>query len=152
MNNRAAVSKKYEQSEKGKKNSKKYRQSEKRRKVQKRYNQSEKGKKQSRKNARKFNQSPKGKKWRLQYNRKRRAMKKSLSYWLPFYDMIWIWAKELTFGYCPMCGEPFDNGIHKLEMDHIIPISKGGIHCISNVLPLCKSCNCSKGNKLLFEE
>jgi len=32
----------------------------------------------------------------------------------------------------------------KLTMDHIVPISKGGLHTYDNVIPACKSCNCSK--------
>lgn len=34
-----------------------------------------------------------------------------------------------------------------IEIDHVVPLSKGGAHDISNFQLLCKSHNCSKGNR-----
>lgn len=36
------------------------------------------------------------------------------------------------------------------ELDHIVPISKGGAHLYSNVCLSCRYCNQKKGNKLDF--
>lgn len=39
----------------------------------------------------------------------------------------------------------------KLTMDHIIPLSRGGLHCLENIVPACTSCNSKKGTKSLLE-
>lgn len=50
-------------------------------------------------------------------------------------------------GKCGICAEAFDaSGI---EFDHIVPLSKGGAHCESNIQAAHKFCNRSKGNKLI---
>ena len=36
----------------------------------------------------------------------------------------------------------------RLEVDHIIPVSKGGEHSEENFQILCKTCNLKKGSKL----
>jgi 5-methylcytosine-specific restriction endonuclease McrA len=37
----------------------------------------------------------------------------------------------------------------KLEVDHIVPVSKGGTDDRWNLVPACRECNRSKGNQLL---
>ena len=58
------------------------------------------------------------------------------------------WNKLLNYynGMCAYCGER--SAEHK---DHVIPISRGGKDSIGNILPTCRECNLSKGNKYLFE-
>ena len=61
------------------------------------------------------------------------------------------WNDKLdnTNGICPKCGKFF--GKDKLELDHIIPISKvveGFEYTINDIQPLCRSCNASKGDKI----
>lgn len=74
--------------------------------------------------------------------RTRRARKLNLNAWIPFYNLMWNWALDLVGGSCPKCGK--NVGREKLTMDHIIPLSRSGIHSIANVMPLCFSCNCRK--------
>lgn len=45
-----------------------------------------------------------------------------------------------------LCCESSDE---PLTVDHIVPISKGGSSDIDNLQPLCKSCNCSKQDKII---
>lgn len=33
------------------------------------------------------------------------------------------------------------------SLDHLIPVSKGGLHAIHNVVVCCRSCNYAKGDK-----
>lgn len=39
----------------------------------------------------------------------------------------------------------------KMTIEHIIPVSRGGRHELSNICLACKSCNSSKGDKMLHE-
>jgi len=52
----------------------------------------------------------------------------------------WSTMCLLSGGRCVKCGQ-----IAKLEVDHIIPVTKGGSNDIDNIQPLCRSCNASKG-------
>lgn len=47
---------------------------------------------------------------------------------------------------CIYCGK-----IGELEMEHVEPISRGGLHVRENIVAACQACNCSKGAKLLLE-
>lgn len=55
------------------------------------------------------------------------------------------WAEVLTKngGQCVHCGTT-----ERLERDHIVPMSKGGLTVPENLQPLCRSCNAAKGNRV----
>lgn len=54
--------------------------------------------------------------------------------------------KILSAGQCSYCGEA-----GPVELDHIIPLSRGGAHREGNLTPACRPCNRSKWNMLLVE-
>ena len=48
---------------------------------------------------------------------------------------------------CINCGS-----INRLEVDHIIPLSRGGRHDEDNMQILCKTCNLKKGKGINFKQ
>lgn len=53
---------------------------------------------------------------------------------------------ELVDDPCVYCGST-----ENIEIDHIVPLSRGGTHTPENLAPACRPCNRSKGAKLLSE-
>lgn len=47
---------------------------------------------------------------------------------------------------CAYCG-----AIENIEIDHVLPLSRGGVHEAANLAPACRFCNRSKKDKLLSE-
>ena len=58
----------------------------------------------------------------------------------------WRETTQLFNNKCAYCGET-----HKLEQDHFIALTKGGGYTFDNIIPACRSCNCSKNNRDFFE-
>lgn len=56
--------------------------------------------------------------------------------------MLFAYNKRCAYCYC-------DLSSIRLHWDHVIPVSKGGAHCLSNLRPSCQTCNLSKGSKNL---
>ncbi len=55
--------------------------------------------------------------------------------------------------HCWYCGTDlsWDISGESYTLDHVIPLSKGGMHHESNMVRCCRSCNVSKGNKSVEE-
>src|ERR1039458_1052954 len=54
--------------------------------------------------------------------------------------------REIWSMLCACCGSSGP------DIDHIVPVSKGGTNDRSNLQPLCRRCNNTKGNRLSMEE
>jgi len=59
---------------------------------------------------------------------------------------FWLEICKLYKEKCAYCGITLP-----LTVDHVLPLSRGGLHEEKNILPACAYCNNSKGNKLLSE-
>ena len=88
----------------------------------------------------KYLASDKGRAKRARGNHKRRLRAKNARCTLTAAE--WQDIKNIYKNRCVYCGE-----IKTLEMDHIIPISKGGDHVKENIVPACRSCNAKKGDR-----
>lgn len=87
----------------------------------------------------KYWQSPRGKEVKSKLNARTRHNFKAAG----LLDLE-AWKKKLSIlGHmCQHCGTT-----ERIEMDHIIPLSKGGTNHIDNLQPLCRSCNSKKGDR-----
>ena len=54
----------------------------------------------------------------------------------------WVYALNFFSHSCAYCGVK-----ERMEQEHIMPVSKGGPYIASNIIPACRSCNASKGDK-----
>ncbi len=59
------------------------------------------------------------------------------------------WTRKKSTGVCYYCEKKF--GPKELTMDHIVPISRGGLSTKNNVVPACKECNTQKKKLLPIE-
>jgi len=78
------------------------------------------------------------------HKQRRRARKRQLDSTLT--PEQWENIKENFNHKCAYCGKE-----DKLAQEHFLPLSKGGEYTHNNIVPACKSCNSSKGNKLFHE-
>ncbi|WP_082689058.1 HNH endonuclease [Deinococcus actinosclerus] len=55
-------------------------------------------------------------------------------------------------GLCHYCGEVLEiDGPRKFQVDHFIPLSRGGTNMMTNIVCACPECNRDKGSKMPWE-
>jgi len=91
---------------------------------------------------RQYRQTPAGKLIRRNAAHRRRALKKDGNITLAQWNAIKLQQKYK----CYWCKRRFKDS--ELTIDHVIPLSKGGVHDISNTVAACKPCNLSKQDKI----
>lgn len=52
-------------------------------------------------------------------------------------------------GACYLCGNPVT--LQEMNVEHVVPLSRGGLHGYANVRTSCSGCNTRKGTRLLEE-
>lgn len=50
---------------------------------------------------------------------------------------------------CYLCGHPVEES--NIEIDHVVPLARGGEHTYANLRVACQRCNRRKGTKLVAE-
>ena len=98
-----------------------------------------------------YNKTEMGKKVARLHSRKYRALKKTVADNTITHTSLEN-LKQLQDNKCYHCGCELQYSIpFEVHLDHYIPISKGGIHSINNVVWSCKTCNLKKSANLLEE-
>jgi 5-methylcytosine-specific restriction endonuclease McrA len=80
-----------------------------------------------------------------QYNNTRRALRLAAQIGGPVPLADYIRAATANHGRCVYCNAP------ATTVDHIRPLSRGGLETAANLAPACGPCNSSKSNRLLTE-
>ena len=163
----------YRKTEKGKLYEQQYRRSESRKLSVRRYDKSEKGKLTKRRIAQSDNvkdyqrvfrkankekidayfrewlRTPEGKEYMVRRNFQRRSSVLRTPVKQLLTPAQWREIKFKFHNTCAYCGVPESSSV-KLTRDHLIPVTKGGLHTRDNIVPACQPCNARKGAKLLI--
>jgi 5-methylcytosine-specific restriction endonuclease McrA len=83
-------------------------------------------------------------KYRAKRYREYAARKSAIVPSMPFTADDWKETVDRFQGRCCYCQQA-----KPLTLDHFIPVSKGGMHIKSNIVPACRSCNSRKKDKIL---
>ena len=117
------------------------------REYKKRPDQRAKQRVRDRKHDAKRGKTPERRAWKATFNAQRYGMMKSSG---EFTAADIATRLQLQRGYCIGCGRKFSDEL-PYELDHNIPVSRGGASTLNNLLLLCRSDNASKGSKTFAE-
>lgn len=136
----------YRLTEIGKRIELRYRKSIKRKQTVKRWLQTETGKLYRKLNNKRWLSSEKGRTASKKHTVKRRSLKyRNTNFSIMLTNEQWRELLGLFNFSCAYCGKD----IHvDPTQDHVIPLSKGGLHSIDNIVPACRQCNSSKHDKI----
>jgi len=138
-----ALSRRYENSRQGKETRRRYLQSPKGKEVQRRCESSAK----TQEVRRRYHHSERGREVKrlgvARYNARKRS-----NLVIPYTSDDIRKIKEFFDNCCAYCGVSLEKGC---QIDHVVPISKGGADAIFNLVPACPRCNNSKNDRLLEE-
>ncbi len=79
------------------------------------------------------------------YGRRRASVRRKAN--LNYTQKMWEDVKDLFNHCCAYCLRP----TKKLTVDHIVPVSKGGLTTEDNIVPACQRCNNKKLNRSLLQ-
>lgn len=77
----------------------------------------------------------------------RRSLKHNNPGYVPMSGGEWVAMKHRFANRCAYCA----NHCSALQVEHVIPLSRGGRHAPGNIVPACPACNYSKGAMFLME-
>lgn len=84
--------------------------------------------------------TPEGRATAVRSGAKRRALKRGAE--APLTAAEWAAILDRYEGRCYVCAAPAE------ELEHVVPLSRGGSHSFENVRPSCRECNRGAGGKL----
>ena len=145
---RKIAQQRYGKSEKAKQTKRLYWQTEKSQKRMQRYR--EMNKEQQEAYIRIWLQTPQGREYMARRNFTRRTSVKRTHPACRLTVAEWQAIKEQFHNACAYCGIPESASI-KLTRDHLIPVSKSGLHTKDNIVPACQVCNSRKGAKIITD-
>ena len=141
---RKAVIKRYQSSEKGRLTRKLLSQGEKAKNYKRLYRTANQEKQEQ--YIREWLRTPQGKEYMIRRNFHRRSAVERTPVREVLTSVQWNEIKRHHNYSCAYCGVG-ESDIVKLTRDHIIPVTKGGLHTKDNIVPACQPCNARKGTK-----